>query len=359
MIHFLLSNIKFWLEEYHFDGFRFDGITSMLYHDHGLGMVFDDYQKYFSGNTDLEAVTYLQLASELAKEVNPDCVLIAEDMSGMPGVCLPVSSGGIGFDYRLSMGIPDFWVRTLQSESDMDWDLGAMWHELTQRQPQEKVIGYCESHDQALVGGKTIMFRLADKEMYWHMNTSSQSIVIDRAMALHKMIRLITCTCAGEGYLNFMGNEFGHPEWIDFPRDGNGWSYFYARRRWDLADDKGLRYQYLQNFDMSMVALVKENNLLPLTASLLVHDERRKVLIYQKGEFIFVFNFHPQESCTVMLPIEEQVELELVLHSEWKEFGGWYGCEADGGKKATVVSDTPIKIHLLSRSAAIFILKRE
>lgn len=249
VVHFLLSNIKYWLNEYHFDGFRFDGVTSMLYQDHGLGEPFDSYQKYFSLNTDSDAITYLQLAAELAKEVKPNCVLIAEDMSGMPGMCLPVSIGGLGFDYRLGMGMPDFWIRILQKR-DEEWDLGTLWHELTQRRPQEKVIGYSESHDQALVGDKTIMFRLADKEMYWHMNILSQNDVIDRAMALHKMIRLITCTCAGEGYLNFMGNEFGHPEWIDFPREGNGWSYAHARRRWDLADDPNLRYQFLQNFDL-------------------------------------------------------------------------------------------------------------
>lgn len=353
VIHFLLSNIKFWLEEYHFDGFRFDGVTSMLYQNHGLGVAFDNYQKYFSLNTDTEAITYLQLATELAKEVRPDCVLIAEDMSGMPGMCLPTAIGGIGFDYRLGMGMPDFWVRTLQCVSELDWDLGALWHELTQRRPQEKVIGYCECHDQALVGDKTIMFRLADKEMYWNMSNTSQSAIIDRAMALHKMIRLITCTCAGDGYLNFMGNEFGHPEWIDFPREENQWSYAHARRRWDLADDENLRYHFLQNFDTAMIDFTRSSKLLSFNTKLLLHDEKGKILVYQKGNYIFTFNFHPQESYTAALFMEIPTELKLILHSEWEEFGGQRS-RTNGIIKPVIDSQTRVSMRIEYRSAAIY-----
>ncbi|MBQ7799778.1 MAG: 1,4-alpha-glucan-branching enzyme, partial [Oscillospiraceae bacterium] len=230
VLHFLLSNLKYWLEVYHFDGFRFDGVTSMLYHNHGLGSAFSGYDMYFSLNTDTEAVTYLQLANELVHTLNPNAITVAEDMSGMPGMALPIDAGGIGFDFRLSMGVPDLWIKYLKEYSDWDWDMGKLWYELTTRRPKEKNIGYCESHDQALVGDKTIMFRLCDAEMYGAMNKGSQSAVIDRGIALHKMIRLVTASLAGEGYLNFMGNEFGHPEWIDFPREGNGWSYHYCRR---------------------------------------------------------------------------------------------------------------------------------
>lgn len=354
VIHFLLSNIKFWLEEYHFDGFRFDGVTSMLYHDHGLGEVFDGYQKYFSMNTDTEAITYLQLATELSKEVKPGCILIAEDMSGMPGMCLPISDGGIGFDYRLGMGMPDFWVRTLRDKQDEEWDLGQLWHELTQRRPKEKVIGYCESHDQALVGDKTIMFWLADKEMYWHMDNNSQSHIIDRAMALHKMIRLITCTCAGEGYLNFMGNEFGHPEWIDFPREGNGWSYHHARRRWDLADDINLRYQYLQNFDQIMISLVNENSLLSKNTILLLHDEDNKILVYLKGEYLLAFNFHPHKNYVASIQMNKQLDYQLVLHNEWKEFGGFRDFDCNDLIPVSSQNKAQLKIPIGSRTAAIY-----
>ncbi|WP_207941791.1 1,4-alpha-glucan branching enzyme [Enterococcus sp. DIV2402] len=351
VIHFLLSNVKYWLEEYHFDGFRFDAVTSMLYHHHGLGVSFDHYDKYFSINTDTEALTYLQLAAEVAKEVAPDCILIAEDMSGMPGMCLPIDIGGIGFDYRLGMGVPDFWIKTLKNTSDYDWNLGSIWYELNQRRPQEKVVGYCESHDQALVGDKTIMFRLADQEMYWKMDVFSQSDIIDRAIALHKMIRLITCTCAGEGYLNFMGNEFGHPEWIDFPSPDNNWSYSKARRRWDLAEDTNLRYRFLQSFDHAMIELVKENNLLATSSELLLHHEDHKLLAYQKGEFVFIYNFHPVEQHTVNLQIDA-TKAKLILHSDWQEFGGYL--DSTNEQKPLVASSTQFSIPINRRSVAVY-----
>jgi 1,4-alpha-glucan branching enzyme len=351
VIHFLLSNVKYWLEEYHFDGFRFDAVTSMLYHHHGLGVSFDHYDKYFSINTDTEALTYLQLAAEVAKEVAPDCILIAEDMSGMPGMCLPIDIGGIGFDYRLGMGVPDFWIRTLKNTSDYDWNLGSIWYELNQRRPQEKVVGYCESHDQALVGDKTIMFRLADQEMYWKMDVFSQSDIIDRAIALHKMIRLITCTCAGEGYLNFMGNEFGHPEWIDFPSPDNNWSYSRARRRWDLAEDTNLRYRFLQSFDHAMIELVKENNLLATSSELLVHHEDYKLLAYQKGAFVFIYNFHPVEQHTISLQIDA-TKAKLILHSDWQEFGGYL--DSTNEQKPLVASSTQFSIPINRRSVAVY-----
>ncbi|MCL2774091.1 MAG: alpha-amylase family glycosyl hydrolase [Oscillospiraceae bacterium] len=331
VVHFLLSNLKFWLDEYKFDGFRFDGVTSMLYNDHGLGEAFDSYKKYFSLNTDTESMTYLQLACELCKQINPDCILIAEDMSGMPGMCLPVEWGGIGFDYRLGMGTPDFWIRTLKTQKDENWDMGHMWYELTQRRPKEKVIGYAESHDQALVGDKTIMFWLADKEMYWHMDKKSDSLVIDRAISLHKLIRFITCVCAGEGYLNFMGNEFGHPEWIDFPRPGNKLSYHYAKRQWHLADDENLKYMYLQNFDEAMIKFVGANNILKHKTKLLYINEDKKIIAFTKGNFLFLFNFHVSESCDFWRYIKPDVTKSYVkvLDTAWDIFGGWKDMQSD------------------------------
>lgn len=323
VLHFLLSNVKFWLTEYHMDGFRFDGVTSMLYQDHGMGGSFDNYGKYFSMNTDVDAVTYLQLAATVCKQVKPDSILIAEDMSGLPGMCIPVEKGGVGFDYRLAMGMPDFWIRTLKSQSDEHWNLGQLWYELNQRRPAEKVVGYCESHDQALVGDKTLMFRLADQEMYWHMDKVSQSDVIERAMALHKMIRLITCACSGEGYLNFMGNEFGHPEWIDFPREGNGNSYQYARRQWSLADNGLLRYGDLEAFDQAMIALVRGGGILEIVPQLILHDELPKILIFRKGDYLFAFNFHPVRDYHANLAYIPDGTFRKVLDTGWKRFGGY------------------------------------
>ena len=295
VIHFLLSNLKFWLDTYHFDGFRFDGVTSMLYHDHGLGTAFTDYSKYFSLNTDIEAVTYLMLANELTHLFNPSATTIAEDMSAMPGMALPISSGGIGFDYRLSMGIPDFWIKQLKEKTDNSLDLLSLWWELTTRRPGEKNIGYSESHDQALVGDKTIMMWLADEEIYWKMDLNSQSLKIDRAIALHKLIRLITFSLAGEGYLNFMGNEFGHPEWLDFPRQENHDDFQHARRQWSLADNKDLRFQYLLAFDQAMINLERHYKFLesPEPVQQLWIKNSDKLLAYKKGQLLFVFNFHP------------------------------------------------------------------
>ncbi|MBQ3105447.1 MAG: alpha amylase C-terminal domain-containing protein [Lachnospiraceae bacterium] len=324
VLHFLLSNLKYWMETFHFDGFRFDGVTSMLYLDHGLGSAFTNYDMYFSMNTDVEAVTYLQLANALIREINPHAVTIAEDMSGMPGMCLPIEEGGIGFCYRLSMGVPDLWIKYLKEYSDDHWDMNRLWYELNGRRPQEKNIGYCESHDQALVGDKTIMFRLCDAEMYTHMNKFGGSMIIDRGIALHKMIRLLTATLAGEGYLNFMGNEFGHPEWIDFPREGNGWSYHYCRRQWSLVDNENLRYRELNEFDKAMIRLLKEEHIPEKRAeSRWIHQDD-KVIIYNKEDVVFAFNFHPTRSFEgYFVPVGEAGTYEVILSSDDGCFGGF------------------------------------
>ena len=323
VIHFLLSNLKFWMDVYHFDGFRFDGVTSMIYKDHGLGSSFDCYEKYYSLNTEFDALVYLQLANELIHDLNKNAMTIAEDMSGMPGMCLPIKDGGIGFDYRLSMGTPDFWIRTLKELSDEQWDVWKMWAELTGRRPEEKVIGYVESHDQALVGDKTIMFRLCDADMYWGMEVNSQNMVIDRGVALHKMIRLVTHSLSGDGYLNFMGNEFGHPEWIDFPREGNDWSYHYCRRQWHLVDDHNLRYFYLNDFDKAMIRLSKSNNLLASRPNNLWMDSDANMLIYERAGLLFIFNFHPTWSQkSYWIPTLDTGKYEVILNTDAKEFGG-------------------------------------
>ena len=356
VIHFLLSNLKYWMTQYHFDGFRFDGITSMLYHDHGLGVAFTDNSKYFSMNTDVEAVTYLQLATELVRQVNPNAILIAEDMSAMPGLCIPIKDGGMGFDYRLAMGEPDMWIRLLRQTRDEDWDLNNIYYELAIRRPHEKVIGYCESHDQALVGDKTLMFRLCDQEMYWGMDKKYHSTVIDRGMALHKMLRLITMTLGGEGYLTFMGNEFGHPEWIDFPREGNGWSYHYCRRQWSLVENPELKYGYLNAFEKAAVQLCKNKRVIGGKDVQLKLDNNDKVLVYKKGGALFAFNFHPVNSydgCVLTVP--EPGDYKVILSTDDFAYGGegrihhmTYTAEEMDNKWA-------IRLYLPSRTAAVLV----
>ncbi len=357
VIHFLLSNLKYWMETFHFDGFRFDGVTSMLYHDHGLGSAFTGYDMYFSMNTDIEAITYLQLANELIHSLNRDAITIAEDMSGMPGMCIPIKDGGIGFDFRLSMGLPDLWIKLIKEYPDEAWDMFMLWYELTSRRPKEKTVGYAESHDQALVGDKTIMFRLCDSEMYWSMAKDRQSAVIDRGMALHKMIRLVTSTVAGDGYLNFMGNEFGHPEWIDFPREGNGWSYHHCRRQWSLCDNELLRYGYLYEFDKAMIALLKKENLLKKESYSLWIGQNDKVMMYGKGKVIFVFNFNPTESFNgYFVPVHEEGTYSPILSTDEERFGGHSRVDMRYKYKATRLPDGRIGFmcYLPQRSATVF-----
>ena len=324
VIHFLLSNVKFWMEEFHFDGFRFDGVTSMLYHDHGLGTDFNSNDKYFSLNTHTEAITYLQLANELIRQVNPNAITIAEDMSGMPGMCLPIEDGGIGFDYRLGMGLPDLWIKTVKEKKDEDWQIGQIWGDMCLRRPGEKTIAYVESHDQALVGDKTMIFRLADAAMYTDMDKIMHTPVIDRAIALHKMIRLLTLAGAGEGYLNFMGNEFGHPEWIDFPREGNGWSFHYCRRQWNLLDNGYLKYQWLGTFDKDMVKLCKQNKIFnQQMADCLLLKEPEKILAFYRNGLLFAFNFHPSNSMTnILIPVPHNADYTVKLSSDDDIYGG-------------------------------------
>ncbi|GAA4841000.1 alpha-amylase family glycosyl hydrolase [Algivirga pacifica] len=352
VLQFLLSNVRYWLEEFHFDGFRFDGVTSMLYHHHGHA-AFNSYDDYFGMQVDIEALTYLQLANTLAHEVKPGCITIAEDVSGMPGLGRPVLEGGVGFDYRLGMGIPDFWIKVLEEQEDEQWNMWDFWSVMTNRRWNEKTVAYCESHDQALVGDKTIAFWLMDKEMYWGMDNASESLVIDRGIALHKMIRLFTSSLGGDGYLNFIGNEFGHPEWVDFPREGNGWSHQYARRQWSLADNGFLRYQKLNAFDKAMVHMLQQYHVLQSKdVEMLNIDSDNKTIIFTRGELLFIFNFHPDHSVMdYEFSVPEEGEYQIILNTDALDFGGFERIEpgnhffTDGNKK--------LKIYNTNRTALV------
>ncbi|RDA87067.1 hypothetical protein CP532_0165 [Ophiocordyceps camponoti-leonardi (nom. inval.)] len=326
VLRYLLSNLRFWMDEYQFDGFRFDGVTSMLYTHHGMGTGFSGgYHEYFGGDVDEEAVAYLMLANEMLHSLFPDCITIAEDVSGMPALCLPLSLGGIGFDYRLSMAVPDMWIKILKELKDEQWDMASICYTLTNRRHGEKTIAYCESHDQALVGDKTLMMHLCDAEMYTNMSVLSEfTPVIDRGMALHKMIRLLTHSLGGEGYLNFEGNEFGHPEWLDFPRQGNNNSFWYARRQLNLTDDNLLRYQFLDNFDRMMNKCEEKYGWLGSPqAYISLKHEGDKVIVYERAGLVFIFNFHSHESFSdYRIGVEVPGSYRVVLNSDAKEVGG-------------------------------------
>ena len=354
---FLLSNIKYWMDEFHFDGFRFDGITSMLYLHHGMFMDFDHYDIYFKDGVEWDAITYLQLANTLCHQLKNGAITIAEDMSGMPGICKPVLDGGIGFDYRLGMGIPDYWIKILKEKTDEQWDLNEMWGVLQNRRFGEKTIAYAESHDQAMVGDKTIAFWLMDKEMYTSMSIHQQSLVVDRGIALHKLIRLFTISLGGEGYLTFFGNEFGHPEWLDFPREGNNWSYQYARRQWSLVDNKELKYQFLNNFDSEMIHLIKENKVLEsLPAQLLNIDSDNKIIAYERNNLHFIVSFNPSESFeNYHFPVNKSGKYKIVLSSDDYNNGGFKRTDPNYTFETFDKNGTPhLSVYIPNRTALVF-----
>ena len=323
VIQYLLSNCKYRLEEFKFDGFLFDGVTSMLYYSHGLGEAFGGYGDYYNGHEDDEAIAYLTLANLLIHEVNPKAITIAEEVSGMPGLAAPFKDGGYGFDYRMAMNIPDYWIKTIKELKDEDWKPSSMFWETTNRRQDEKTISYAESHDQALVGDKTIVFRLVDADMYWHFKKGDENFMVNRGIALHKMIRLLTASTINGGYLNFMGNEFGHPEWIDFPREGNGWGYKYARRQWNLVDNKELCYHYLGDFDEAMLNVIKsEKNFQKTPVVEVWHNDGDQILAFSRGDLLFVFNFSPNRSYTDYGFITPQGSYDVVLNTDNKLYGG-------------------------------------
>ena len=357
VLHFLLSNCKFWLEEYKFDGFRFDGVTSMIYRNHGLGQDFTTYSDYYNLNQDGDAICYLTLANKLIHEINPNAITIAEEMSGLPELAVPFKDGGVGFDYRLAMGIPDFWIKYIKEVRDEDWKAGHIFYEMTNRRASEKTISYAESHDQALVGDKTIIFRLIDSDMYWHMKKGDETLLVNRGIALHKMIRLITLSTINGGYLNFMGNEFGHPEWIDFPREGNNWSYKYARRQWSLEDREELHYADLARFDKAMLDLIsKERKFTESVIEKIWDNEGDQLVAFKRKELIFIFNFNPTKSFTDYGILVKKGTYDVVLDTDSPEFGG-FGFSDNTVEHKTMPSHLKnkewLKVYIPARSALV------
>jgi len=357
--HFLLSNVNYWLTEFRFDGFRFDGVTSMLYYDHGLERDFTSYDFYFDGGQDEDAISYMSLANKMIQEIRPGAISIAEDMSGYPGLAASVEHGGVGFNYRLAMGTPDYWIKTIKERSDEQWNMQEIFHELTSKRADEKTVGYAESHDQALVGDKTIVFRLIDKEMYWHMNKGSSNLVVDRGMALHKMIRLITAATAGNSYLNFMGNEFGHPEWIDFPREGNGWSYQYARRQWSLIENQDLRYHFLSDFDRAMIRLIVQYGIYSTHCNHVKTDQGDLVLSFERQGLLFVSNFHPTNSYTDYGFAVDAGKYRTLLCTDQVEYGGFGRYDTSMVHRSMVERSFGLKhnlkLYLPSRTAMVLL----
>ncbi|QPG73078.1 alpha-1,4-glucan branching enzyme [Brettanomyces nanus] len=373
-LRFLLSNLKYYLEEFKFDGFRFDGVTSMLYIHHGIGEGFSgDYNEYLSpfAPVDKEALTYLMLANDLCSTYsqgeNFEITTIAEDVSGYPTLCRPRLEGGVGFDYRLAMSLPDMWIKLLKHEKDENWNMTKICYTLSNRRYKEKCVAYAESHDQALVGDKTLAFWLMDAEMYTNMSLLTPlTPVIDRGIQLHKMIRLITQVLGGEAYLNFEGNEFGHPEWLDFPRQGNDESYWYARRQFNLIKDDMLRYKLLYQFDKAMNTTEGRYTWLncdPAYVSL--KHEGDKMIVLERNNKLFIFNFHPTNSYTdYRIGVEKAGAYRIILNSDRAEFGGHDRIDEQKSEFFTTAfswnnRSNYIQVYIPSRVALILALEEE
>ncbi|CAN0397601.1 unnamed protein product [Lampetra planeri] len=357
VLRFLLSNLRWWMEEYGFDGFRFDGITSMIYHHHGVGAGFSgNYEEYFGLQVDEDSLVYLMLANHMLHSFYPQCTTVAEEVSGMPALCRPVEEGGAGFDYRLAMAIPDKWIQIIKERKDEDWNIGDIVHTLINRRHGEKCIAYAESHDQALVGDKTLAFWLMDKAMYFDMSVQCPpSVIVDRGIQLHKLIRLLTHALGGEAYLNFIGNEFGHPEWLDFPRVGNGESFHYARRQFHLADDPTLRYQHLQAFDASMNhAEEKFGWLAAQQAFVSCKHQGDMVVSFERANLQFVFNLHPANSYTdYRIGVRTAGRYHIVLDTDLREHGGHQRLQHD-----VEFFSSPVPIGGLQHSILLYIPSR-
>jgi len=283
---FLLSNCRYWLEEFNIDGFRFDAVGNMIYLDHGLDDDFSHVGRCFYGKDgqnrlDENGVLYLSLANTLVHELAPHAITLAEEFSGAPGMSCSPDNAGLGFDYRFAMGLPDFWAKFIEEGRTM----GQMWHELTNRRHYDKTISYTECHDQCINGDDAFIWRMIKDDMYTHMSVFSDSWKCSRGVALHKLMRFITLGSAGQGWLNFMGNEFGHPEWID--------AEDYAHRQWHLAETTHLKYSKLDAFDRNLLRLVREypEQFQRGPRFRYIHEEER-ILAFERGTLLFVFNFH-------------------------------------------------------------------
>ena len=337
----------------------------MLYYSHGLGEAFCNYTDYFNGHQDDNAICYLTLANCLIHEVNSHAITIAEEVSGMPGLAAKFKDGGYGFDYRMAMNIPDYWIKTIKELPDEEWKPSSIFWEVKNRRSDERTISYCESHDQALVGDKTIIFRLIDADMYWHFKKGDENDRVRRGIALHKMIRLVTASTINGGYLNFMGNEFGHPEWIDFPREGNGWSYKYARRQWNLVDNKELCYHYLGDFDKKMLEVIKSEphfNDTPLKE--IWHNDTDQILAFSRNQLIFVFNFSPTRSFSDYGFLVPNGTYNVVLNTDSWEYGG-FGFVDESVKHITLADPLYekdgkgwLKLYIPARSALVLRKKK-
>jgi len=196
--------------------------------------------------------------------------------------------------------------------------------------------------------------------MYTSMDKIQHTPAIDRAIDMHKLIRFSTLILASDGYLNFMGNEFGHPEWIDFPREGNGWSYKYARRQWSLAENGYLKYQWLENFDKAMLKFIRKYRVFskPQAVSLWI-DQEKKILAFSRGDLLYLFNMNTTQSFTDFFMHAHTIgagNYRAVFSSDDKEFGGQERVSKDYIYRTEEKKDkgTGFEVYIPCRTVVVF-----
>ena len=358
-VSYLLSNARYWIEEYGIDGFRVDGVTSILYNDHGIGHTGFTDNDYLGSNLNQSGLLYLVLLCKLAHELRPDFILIAEDVSGLPGLARPALLGGVGFDYRLQMGLPDFFESVAKDVMDDGISPSRIWHALVSRRFDERHIGYVESHDQAIVGGQSLIFRLLGPKMYTDMHAETQSHDVHLAVAVVNVAKSIVFFLGGEAWMSFIGNEFGHPDWVEFPTPDNDDCFEYAYRKWYLATDSALMYEKMAAFDRDLmhqrkIAVTWDESY--MTAPLL--DDNRKLSVFHRDRVVLVCNTTTDVSYEdVWVPVPEQGNYRVILSTEEHRYGG-YGRVNENMQYATIAVDgnAYIRLYVPSMSAIFMTL---
>lgn len=320
VLHFLLSNLKWWVVEYQIDGFQFHSLSSMMYTHNGFATFTGEMEEYCNQYVDKDALIYLILANEMLHELHPDIITIAEDATFYPGLCEPTSQGGLGFDYWVNLSVSEMWLWLLENAPYQEWNMNKIVSVLVNnQQSHEKMLLYTENHNQSISGGRSFAEIILRK--FKEQPFGSEDVTF-RVSSLHNMVKLITFSISGSAYLNFMGNEFGHPNRVEFPMPSNNYSFNFANRRWDLLLE-GV-HNNLFKFDMDMMRMDEHEQILSRGLPKVHHvNDFNMVISYIRGPLLFICNFHPEISHKMyIIGVEEAGEYKVILNTDEISYGG-------------------------------------
>ncbi|KAG8075748.1 hypothetical protein GUJ93_ZPchr0006g43795 [Zizania palustris] len=359
VLHFLFSNLNWWVTEYHIDGFQFHSLSSMLYTHNGFSTFTGAMEEYCNQYVDKDALIYLILANEMLHELHPDIITIAEDATFYPGLCEPTTQGGLGFDYWVNLSIPEMWLWHLENVPGQEWSMNKIMKVLISKNCN--MLSYVENHNQSISGRKSFAEIILHKEKCSNNSVSDDGIF--RACSLLKIIKLLTFSTSGGAYLNFIGNEFAHPKRIEFPMSGNDYSFGLANRQWELLE-KGV-HKHIFNFDKDLMSLDGKERLI-LRGSPNIHhcDDTSMFISFTRGPFLFVFNFNPDATSGLYsVGVDEAGEYQLILNTDETKYGGRGELKSNQYMKRT--SDNRVggcrnslELALPSRSAHVYKLVR-